>query len=168
MDGIWEIDLRAVRNMFVMLMIGAMLAIPLWAVVVVVKLISVALPGRRPDWGMDLLRWSSGMVAAAAALVYAIGLGLVQWDVHEAESGSDSSPAVPCRSLPPGAREQVAGHEPSYFPLGFDCLLRNGRVVEADGPYTTLNVTAGTFALAAVLLLLAVRLTSKYRARTDA
>ncbi|MWA14263.1 hypothetical protein [Streptomyces sp. BA2] len=151
--------------MFVLLMYGAMLAVPLWVIAVVVKLISVVLPGRRPDCPRDLLLWSAGMAAAAAVIAYTIGLGLVQWDASEAESGAGSSPAAPCRSLPPGTLDQLAGHEPSYFPLGFDCLLDGGRVVEADGPYGPLNVLAAAFALAAALSALAVGFLDEYRAR---
>ncbi|MFI6035098.1 hypothetical protein ACIBBD_13215 [Streptomyces sp. NPDC051315] len=151
--------------MFVLLMFGAVLAVPLWAVAVVVKLISVVVPGRRPDWLRGLLRWSAGMAAAAAVIVYTIGLGLVQWDASDAESGAGSSPAVPCRSLPPDALDQLAGHEPSFFPLGFDCLLDGGRVVEAGGPYSLLNVLAAAFALAAVLSVLAGGILDEYRAR---
>ncbi|MGW7082039.1 hypothetical protein ACWGH2_00855 [Streptomyces sp. NPDC054871] len=151
--------------MFVLLMYGAMLAVPLWGIAVVVKLISVVLPGRRPDWPRDLLLWSAGMAAAAAVIAYTIGLGLVQWDASEAESGAGSSPAVPCRSLPPGTLDELAGHEPSYFPLGFDCLLDGGRVVEADGPYRLLNILAAAFALAAVLSALAVGFLDECRAR---
>ncbi|MFJ9041240.1 hypothetical protein ACIRF8_32345 [Streptomyces sp. NPDC102406] len=153
--------------MFVLLMYGAMLAAPLWAIAVVVKLISVVVPGRRPDWLRDLLRWSAGMTAAAAVIVYTIGLGLVQWDASEAESGAGSSPATPCRSLPPGVLQQLTGHEPSYFPLGFDCLLDGDRVVTADGPYTLLNALAAAFALAAVLSLLAVGVLDEYQARAE-
>ncbi|OQD53517.1 hypothetical protein BM536_028935 [Streptomyces phaeoluteigriseus] len=148
-------------------MYAAVLAIPLWAIAVVVKLISVAVPGRRPDWARDLLRWSAGMAAIAAVMVYAIGLGSVQWDASEAESGAGSAPADPCRSLPPGTLDRLAGHEPSYFPLGFDCLLDGGRVVAADGPYTSLNALAAAFAFAAVLLLLAVGFLDEYRARAE-
>ncbi|USQ85377.1 hypothetical protein NFX46_17260 [Streptomyces phaeoluteigriseus] len=153
--------------MFVLLMYAAVLAIPLWGIAVVVKLISVAVPGRRPDWGRDLLRWSAGMAAIAAVMVYAIGLGSVQWDASEAESGAGSAPADPCRSLPPGTLDRLAGHEPSYFPLGFDCLLDGGRVVAAHGPYTLFNALAAAFALAAVLLLLAVGFLDEYRARAE-
>lgn len=151
--------------MLVLLMYGAMLAAPLWATAVAVKLISVALPGRRADWSGDLLRWSAGMAAAAAVIVYAIGLGFVQWDASEAESGAGSSPAVPCRSLPPGTLGQLVGHEPSYVPLGFDCVLTGGRVVAADGPYGLLNVLTAAFALAAVLSLLAAGLLNEVRVR---
>ncbi|MFC8229845.1 hypothetical protein [Streptomyces sp. NPDC057287] len=153
--------------MFVVLMYGAMLSVPFWAVAVVVKLLSVALPGRRQNWAEDLLRWSAGMAAAAAVIVYSIGLGVVQWDASEAESGAGSSPAFPCRSLPPGTLGQLAGHEPSYVPLGFDCLLHDGRVVAADGPYGLLNALAAGFALAAVLSLLAVGFLDEYRARAE-
>ncbi|MFD0022935.1 hypothetical protein [Streptomyces sp. NPDC058382] len=151
--------------MFVLLMYGAALATPIWAVAVVVKLVSVVLPGRRPDWAGDLLRRLAAMAAAAAVIVYTIGLGVVQWDAIAAEHGAGSSPAVPCRSLPPGTLGQVAGHEPSYVPLGFDCVLNSGRVVPADGPYNVLNGLTAAFALAAVLLLLAVGFLDEYRAR---
>ncbi|MEW2391106.1 hypothetical protein AB0933_22415 [Streptomyces venezuelae] len=152
--------------MFVLLMYGALLAAPLWAVAVVVKLVSVALPGRRPGWGRDLLCWSAGMAAVGAVITYAIGLGTVQWNAGEAESGAGSSPAVPCRSLPPDALDRLAGHEPSYVPLGFDCLLDDGSVVAANGPYTSLNIAAAAFALAAVLALIAVGFLDEYRARS--
>ncbi|MER6115880.1 hypothetical protein [Streptomyces sp. NPDC001743] len=151
--------------MFVLLMYAALLAVPFWAIAVAVKLISVALPGRRPHWARDLVRWSAGMAAVAAVIVYAIGLGLVQWDAHEAESGAGSSPAAPCRSLPPGTLDRLTGHEPSYFPLGFDCLLGGGGVVEGSGPYGLLNALAAAFALTAVLSLLALGFADEYRAR---
>ncbi|MFF7204134.1 hypothetical protein [Streptomyces sp. NPDC008141] len=153
--------------MFVLLMYGAMFAVPLWVIAVVVKLLSVVVPGRRPDWARDLLRWSAGMAAVAAVIVYTIGLGSVQWDASEAESGAGSSPAVPCRSLPPGTLDQLAGHEPSYFPLGFDCLLDDGRVVAAGGPYSLLNLLTAAFGLAAILSLLALGLQDEYRARAE-
>ncbi|MEV0120629.1 hypothetical protein AB0I16_03585 [Streptomyces sp. NPDC050703] len=153
--------------MFVLLMYGALCAVPLWAIAVVLKLISVAAPGRRPDWARDLLRWSAGAAAAAAVIVYVIGLGLVQWDASEAESGAGSSPAVPCRSLPPGTLDGIAGHEPSYFPLGFDCLLDSGRTVAGSGPYDTLNALTAAFGLAAVLSLIAVGVLDEYRARAE-
>ncbi|TXS50006.1 hypothetical protein [Streptomyces sp. t39] len=152
--------------MFVLLMYGAVFAALFWAVAVVVKLISVVLPGRRPDWARDLLLWSGGMSAVAAVIVYTIGLGLVQWDASEAESGAGSAPAVPCRSLPPETLGQLTGHEPSYVPLGFDCLLHGGRVVAADGPYTLLNALTAAFALTALLMLIAVGFLDEYRART--
>ncbi|WP_309032720.1 hypothetical protein [Streptomyces alfalfae] len=153
--------------MFILLMYGALLAVPLWAIAVVVKLISVVAPGRRPDWARDLLLWSVGAAAAAAVIVYVIGLGLVQWDASEAESGAGSSPAVPCRSLPPGTLDRLAGHEPSYVPLGFDCLLDGGRTVAASGPYGRLNALTAAFGLTAVLALIAVGFLDEYRARAQ-
>lgn len=152
--------------MLVILMYGALLAAPLWAVAVVIKAVSVILPGRRPDWVRDLVCWSAGMAAAGAVMTYAFGVGAIQGDVSEAESGAGSLPAVPCRSLPPDVLDRVAGHEPSYFPLGFDCLLDDGSVVAANGSYTVLNTVAAAFALAAVLALIAVGCMDEYRART--
>lgn len=153
--------------MFVMLMYAAMLAAPLWAVAVVIKLLSVALPGRRPDWAGDLLRWIAGMAAVAAVIVYSFGIGALQWDTSEAESGAGSSPAAPCRSLPPGMLGQLTGHEASYVPLSFDCLLADGTVVAA-GSYGSLNALTAAFALAAVLALLAVGVRDGHRARAEA
>ncbi|WP_372346246.1 hypothetical protein [Streptomyces sp. KL116D] len=151
--------------MFVLLMYAAILAAPLWAIAVAVKLISVALPGRRPDWGRDLLRWSAAMAAAAGVLVYVIGLGAVQWSASEAESGAGSSPAEPCRDLAPGVLARLAGHEPSYFPLGFDCVLDDGSTVTGSDGYAWLNGLAAGFGLAAVLLVLAVGFLDERRAR---
>ncbi|MFG3139035.1 hypothetical protein ACGFZA_22810 [Streptomyces sp. NPDC048211] len=151
--------------LLILLMYAALLGVPFWAVAVVVKLVSALLPGRRPDWARDLLRWSAAMTAVAAVMVYAIGLGSVEWDASEAESGAGSSPAAPCRSLPPGTLGLLAGHEPSYFPLGFDCLLTDGRVVAGTGPYDLLNGLGIAFALAAVLLTLSVGFLDEYRAR---
>ncbi|WP_353946906.1 hypothetical protein ABII15_38305 [Streptomyces sp. HUAS MG91] len=153
--------------MFVLLMYGALLAVPVWTVAVLVKLVSVVLPGRRPDWGRDLLRWCAVMAAAAAVLVYVIGLGSVQWDSHEAESGADSAPALPCRSLDPATLDHLAGHEPSYLPLGFHCILNDGSEIAGTGAYTWLNSVTVAFALAAVVLALAVGFLDEFRARAE-
>ncbi|MEE4491419.1 hypothetical protein [Streptomyces sp. BE230] len=152
----------------ILLMYAALLAVPLWSMAVAVKLISAVLPGRRPNWARDLLRWSAGMAAVAAVIAYSIGLGSVQWDASEAESGAGSSPAAPCRSLPPGTLDRLAGYEPSYFPLGFDCLMDDGHAVAADDPYDLLNALTAAFALAAVLLVLSVGFRNEHRARERA
>ncbi|GAA2332331.1 hypothetical protein OKJ48_29895 [Streptomyces kunmingensis] len=144
---------------------GALLAVPVWVVAVVVKLVSVVLPGRRPHWGRDLLRWSAAMSAAAAVIVYVIGLGKVQWDAHEAQSGAGSSPAAPCRSLPPGTLDQLAGHEPSYLPLGFDCVLDSGQIVAGSGGYNLLNVLAVACALTAMVLVIATGFLDEFSRR---
>ncbi|MGW3496599.1 hypothetical protein [Streptomyces sp. NPDC001020] len=151
--------------MFVLLMYGAFLAVPLWAVAMVVKLVSVVLPGRRPNWARDLTHWCAAMMGAAAVIVYVIGLGSVQWAADDAESGAGSSPAEPCRSLDAGTLDHLAGHEPSYFPLGFDCVLDDGSVVAGSGAYAWLNALAATFALAAVMPVLGVQLLDELRMR---
>ncbi|MFI7320304.1 hypothetical protein [Streptomyces venezuelae] len=154
-------------GVLVLLMYAALFAAPLWAIAVVVKLVSVILPGRRPDWGRDLLRWCAGMAAAGVVITYAFGVGAIQAAVNEASSGASSLPATPCRSLPPGVLAQVAGHEPSYVPLGFDCLLTDGSVAAGDGDsYTSLNTMVVALALAAVLALIAVGCLDEHRART--
>lgn len=154
-------------SLFILLMYGAFLAIPLWAIAMVVKLLSVALPGRRPDWATDLLHWCAAMMAVAAVIVYLIGLGSVQWVTTEAESGAGSSPAAPCRSLGSGTLGHVAGHEPSYFPLGFDCVLYDGSVVAGSGGYAWLNGLTAAFALTAVLLLIGAGFLNEMRARAS-
>ncbi|MEV5611531.1 hypothetical protein [Streptomyces sp. NPDC052225] len=151
--------------MFILLMYGAFLAVPLWGVAVLVKLVSVALPGRRAAWGRDLLRWCAVMAAAAAVLVYVIGLGLVQWAATEAASGANSAPAEPCRHLGSETLGHLAGHEPSYLPLGFDCVLDDGTLVAGSGGYLGFNAVAAAFALTAVLLLIGMGFWDERRAR---
>lgn len=146
-------------------MYAAVLAAPLWLIAVVAKLLSVALPGRRPDWGRDLLRWCAAAMAVAATLVYAIGLGTVQSDAHDAESGAGSAPAKPCRSLAPELLDQLASHEPRYLPLGFDCVLSDGTVVAGTGGYDWCNALTAGCAVAAVLLLIATGFLDELRAR---
>lgn len=151
--------------MFILLMYGAFLAVPVWGVAMVVKLVSVALPGRRPDWAMDLLRWCAAMAAAAAVIVYVIGLGAVQWVAHEAESGAGSSPAEPCRSLDAATLDHLARGEPSYFPLGFDCVLDDGSVVAGSDSYLSLNALAAALVLTALLLVVGLGFVGELRAR---
>lgn len=83
--------------MLALLGLAALFASPLWCVAVVVKLVSVALPGRRPDWGVHLLRWSAGMAVAAAVGCSLLSSGAVAFAEHESRSGADSSPAPACR-----------------------------------------------------------------------
>ncbi|MGW4674453.1 hypothetical protein [Streptomyces sp. NPDC004324] len=154
--------------MFIVLMYGALLAVPLWTVAVLVKGISVALPGRRPDWARDLALWCAAMAAAAAVIVYSIGLGSVEWDADAAESGASSSPAEPCRSLSADALDHLAGHEPSYFPLGFSCVLDDGSEVAGNGDYPWLNGLAAAFTLGAGALVIGVHLRDGLRTRATA
>ncbi|MER7661937.1 hypothetical protein [Streptomyces sp. NPDC096193] len=70
-------------------------------------------------------------------------------------------------TAPPGTLDQLAGHEPSYIPLGFECLLEDGRIVAADGPYSVLNLLTAAFTLAAVLSLLVVGFLDEYRVRAE-
>lgn len=83
--------------MLALLGLAALFASPLWCIAVLVKLVSAALPGRRPDRAAHLLRWSAGMAVAAAVGCYLLSSGAVAFAEHESRSGADSSPAPACR-----------------------------------------------------------------------
>ncbi|MBO1330075.1 hypothetical protein [Streptomyces sp. VRA16 Mangrove soil] len=153
---------------FVLLMYGAFLAVPVWAVAVLVKLASVVLPGRRPDWGRNLLLWSAAMAAAATVIVYVIGLGAVQLAASEAESGAGSAPAEPCRVLAPDVLDRLATYRPSYLPLGFDCVLDDGTVAAGGGGYGWFNGIAAACAAAGAGLAVGVGFLDERRARARA
>jgi len=144
--------------------VAAVLTIPVWLIAVVVKLVSVALPRRRADWAVDLLRWGAVMAAVAAADLYLIGLGLVRFAVSQSESGTDSAPSPLCRDEMPGAIERIAGYEPSYVPLGFDCVLDDGTTYPGSGVYAWMNGLVLAFGLAAVVLRWAGRYVAERRA----
>ncbi|MFE5195975.1 hypothetical protein ACFQ93_19950 [Streptomyces sp. NPDC056601] len=141
--------------MFVFLALPALLAIPVWIVAVVVKFVSVALPGRRADWSRDLLRWCAAMAAAAAVGLYVLGLGAVQLSAHESESGASSSPAPSCRDadVDDSTLQHLVGHRASYVPLRFDCVLDDGTTYPSSHGYAWLNgLTAAFGATAGVLV----------------
>ncbi|WP_432178388.1 hypothetical protein [Streptomyces sp. NBC_00063] len=143
--------------MFVFLALPALLAIPVWIVAVVVKFISVALPGRRADWSRDLLRWCAAMAAAAAVGLYMLGLGAVQLSAHESESGASSSPAPSCRDtgVDDSTLQHLVGHRTSYVPLRFDCVLDDGTTYPSSNGYAWLNGLTAVFgATAGVLVVL--------------
>ena len=147
--------MEADRFVFVLLAVPALLATPVWIIAVVVKLLSVALPGRRADWSLDLLRWCAAMAAAAAVGLYAIGLGAVQLAEHESQSGADSSPAVSCRDVETSTLEHLVGSRPSYVPLGFDCVLDDGTTYPSSSGYAWVNGLSVGFGLGAVVLAVA-------------
>ncbi|MFF1356156.1 hypothetical protein [Streptomyces sp. NPDC058297] len=154
--------------MFVILIMPALLALPVWIVVVVIKLISVALPGRRVDWKMDLLRWGAAMAAAAAVVLYVLGLGGVQLSEHQSESGADSSPAPACRDadVDGSTLRHLVGHRASYVPLAFDCVLDDGRTYSSSsGYYAWLNGLTATFGVGAGALVVTAGFVSERRAQ---
>ncbi|MEU7135794.1 hypothetical protein [Streptomyces sp. NPDC046261] len=138
--------------MFILLGFAALLAAPVWAIAVVVKLLSVVLPGRRPDWGVRLLRWGAGMAAAAAAIFLIMALGAVELSDNESRSGADSSPAPACRDAAPHLVEHLVGHRASYLPPAFDCVLDDGTTYPSSESYVWLNGLVVTCAVASVLL----------------
>ncbi|CAM5292352.1 hypothetical protein [Streptomyces aurantiogriseus] len=153
--------------MFALLGFALIFAVPVWCIAVVVKLISVALPGRRPDWGVHLLRWSAGMAAAAAIGVYLMAAGAVEFSDHESRSGTNSSPAPACRDGV--ARETVrhlVGHRASYLPPRFDCVLDDGTTYASSGGYAWMNTLVVVFAVTAAALAVAGRYAAERRARS--
>ncbi|MFH8371810.1 hypothetical protein [Streptomyces sp. NPDC018031] len=144
--------------MLALLAIAALLAAPTWVIVVVVKLLTVALPGRRPDWGIQLLRWGAGMLAVAAVLLLAMALGAVEMAEHESESGSGSSPAPACRDAAPHLVGDLVGHRASYLPPAFDCVLDDGTTYPSSESYAWLNGLVVTCAATSALLAVGGRL----------
>ncbi|MGR6970184.1 hypothetical protein ACU639_11305 [Streptomyces cynarae] len=151
--------------MLVLLALPALLASPVWLMAVVLKLLSAALPGRRPDWAMDLLRWCAVMAAVAAVGLYLIGLGAVDVAAHESASGTDSAPSPSCRDIPPDVRRHLAGYRPSYLPLGFDCVLDDGTTFSSSALYTWLNGLVAACGLGAAALMVAWGFATERRAR---
>ncbi|MEU0332030.1 hypothetical protein [Streptomyces sp. NPDC006193] len=134
--------------LFALLIPGVLLAVPVWVIAVVVKAVSVALPGRRPDWPQDLLRWGAWMAGSAAVIVYLLGAGTVAFSVHEASSGADSTPAYECRDDVPAGR--LVGQTASWVPLRFDCVLDDGSTVPSSPAYFWINTLVVGLVLAAV------------------
>ncbi|MEU3415547.1 hypothetical protein ABZ760_30575 [Streptomyces sp. NPDC006658] len=136
--------------LFGLLLYPALLAVPVWGIAVIVKLLSAALPGRRPDWRPDLLRWSARMALLGAVVLYVLGAGGVALSVHESSSGADSTPAHECRDdFPPGV---LVGQTASYVPLRFDCVLADGSTRSSSPAYLWLNAGVAGLGLAAVVL----------------
>ncbi|AKN71956.1 hypothetical protein QR97_21130 [Streptomyces sp. PBH53] len=136
--------------LFGLLLFPALLAVPAWLIAVIVKLGSVAMPGRRPDWRLDLVRWSAWMAGWAALVLYLLGAGAVAISVHESSSGADSSPAHECRDdFPPGV---LVGQSGSFLPLRFDCVLADGSTRPSSPGYFWINILVLALGLAAVAL----------------
>jgi hypothetical protein len=153
--------------MFVLMALGALLASPVWLVAVGIKFISVALPGRRTDWSVNLLRWCAAMAAIAAAGLYVMGLGAVQLSAHESESGADSSPSPSCREAEPSTLDHLTGYRPSYLPLGFDCVLDDGTTYPSSDGYARMNALIVGFGVGAAVLAVTGGLVAERRARAQ-
>jgi hypothetical protein len=133
--------------------IAALLGSPVWLLAVLVRLIAVALPGRRPDWGVRLLRWSAGMAAAAAVALYLMSAGLVQFSVHESRSGADSWPPPSCRDgFSAEAVRHLVDYRSSYVPPAFDCVRDDGTTYPSSDAYRWMNGLAAGFAAGTGLL----------------
>ncbi|MET8770225.1 hypothetical protein [Streptomyces sp. NPDC004658] len=143
-------DDSALGILFGFLLFPAVLSVPAWVIAVIVKVLSVALPGRRPDWRFDLVRWSAWMAGWAAVVLYFLGAGAVALSVHESSSGADSTPAHECRDdFPPGV---LVGQQASWVPLRFDCVLADGSTRPSSPGYFWVNTGVAGLGLAAVTL----------------
>ncbi|MCX4767641.1 hypothetical protein OG562_43165 [Streptomyces sp. NBC_01275] len=152
--------------MIALLGMAILLVSPVWLLAVLFKLVSVALPGRRPDWAVNLLRWSAWMAAVGAVDLYLMAAGAVGFAVHESQSGADSSPAPACREdVAPDTVRRLVGHRASYLPPAFDCVLDDGTTYTSSGGYATANTLVVVLAGGSGALALAARSTAERRAR---
>lgn len=151
---------------FGLLSIAVWCTVPVWVIAVIVKIVSVALPGRRPDWRFDLLRWSARMAGSAAVILYLLGAGAVAFSVHGSSSGADSTPALECRDdFPPGV---LVGQTASWVPLRFDCVLADGSTRPSSPAYFWLNTCVVGLGLAAVVLAVSAARTADRGPEADA
>ncbi|GAB7110391.1 hypothetical protein JCM4814A_87060 [Streptomyces phaeofaciens JCM 4814] len=143
--------------MLVLLAMVTLLATPVWCVAIVVKLVSLALPGRRPGRARQL-RWFAAMTAAGALGLYLMAAGAVAYNVHDTRSGADSSPAHACRDgFPRDTVEHLVGHRASYVPPRFDCVRDDGTTYPSSGTYAWWNLLTVGFAVVAAGLAAAAR-----------
>ena len=155
--------------MLVLLAMVTLLATPVWCVAIVVKLVSLALPGRRPGRARHTLRWFAVMTAAGALGLYLMAAGAVAYHVHDTRSGADSSPAHACRDgFPRDTVEHLVGHRASYVPPRFDCVRDDGTTYPSSGTYAWWNLLTVGFAVVAAGLAAAARYTRARRPSTQA
>ncbi|ANP50092.1 hypothetical protein J2Z21_001207 [Streptomyces griseochromogenes] len=153
-------------SFFSLLIFPAVLAVPVWVIAVAFKLISVAAPGRRPDWRQDLLRWSVWMTGSGAVILYVLGAGAVGLAVHESSSGADSTPSQECRD--DYRADHLVGQTASYVPLRFDCVLDDGGTYPSSPAYAWINALVAALGLATIALVVAKGYGAERRARADA
>ncbi|MBV2355248.1 hypothetical protein KUM39_12850 [Streptomyces sp. J2-1] len=142
---------------------GAQFLAPVWALVVLGKAVSVALPGRRPDWRTDLLRWWAWAGAAGALIAYLTGAFSVSAAVSQSSHGADSTPAQECRDDPRAGH--VVGQRHSWLPLRFDCVLDDGTSYPGDPWIFWANALAAALALSAALAAIGLGYVAELRAR---
>lgn len=160
MDDSW------LRTLFALLCLPAVLAVPVWLIAVAVKLLSAALPGRRPDWRADLLRWAVWMTGSGALILYLLGAGAVAFAAHDASSGADSTPSHDCRD--DLRADHLVGQTASYLPLRFDCVLDDGGTYPSSPAYAWINAGVAALGLATVALVVATGYGAERRARANA
>ncbi|MEU5535461.1 hypothetical protein [Streptomyces sp. NPDC020362] len=160
MDDSW------LGTFFTFLCIPAVFAVPVWLIAVAVKLLSVAAPGRRPDWRSDLLRWSAWMTGSGAVILYLLGAGAVAFAVHDSSSGADSTPSHDCRD--DYRADHLVGQTASWLPLRFDCVLDDGGTYPSSPAYFWINTLVTVLGLATIALVVAQGYAAERRARASA
>ncbi|MEU1406449.1 hypothetical protein ABZ471_29505 [Streptomyces sp. NPDC005728] len=153
-------------TLFALLAIPALLAVPVWLIAAVFKLVSAAVPGRRPDRRSELLRWSAWMTGSGAVILYLLGAGAVGFAVHESSSGADSTPSHDCRD--DYRADHLVGQTASWLPLRFDCVLDDGGTYPSSPAYAWVNALVAVLGLASIALIVANGYAAERRARANA
>ncbi|MGV9855607.1 hypothetical protein ACWDWU_43695 [Streptomyces sp. NPDC003442] len=139
------------------------------ALIALIGVIAMALPGRPQPWPVHLMRRGAWLAAAAAASVYALGLFAVLASEQEFNNGADSVPAPACREgFDPDTVQHLSHHRSSYLPLRFDCVLDDGTAYSSDPRYAWMNWAALLLALSAAVLAIGAGYVTELRARKGA
>ncbi|AGP61038.1 hypothetical protein [Streptomyces rapamycinicus] len=139
------------------------------ALIALLGVVAMALPGRPQPWPVHLMRRGSWLAAAAAASIYVLGLFAVLTSEHEFNNGADSVPAPACREgFDPDTVQHLSHHRSSYLPLRFDCVLDDGTAYSSDPNYAWMNWTALLLALSGALLAIGAGYVTELRARKRA
>ncbi|WP_413098730.1 hypothetical protein [Streptomyces sp. Inha503] len=139
------------------------------ALIALIGVLAMALPGRPQPWPLHLMRRGAWLAAAAAASIYALGLFAVLGSEQEFNNGADSVPAPACREgFDPGVVQHLSHHRSSYLPLRFDCVLDDGTVYSSDPRYAWMNWMALLLALSGALLAIGAGYVTELRARKHA
>ncbi|MFC3573610.1 hypothetical protein ACFOZ0_10070 [Streptomyces yaanensis] len=138
------------------------------ALIALVGVIAMALPGRPQPWPEHLMQRAAWLTGAAAASVYSLGFFLVLASEQEFNNGADSVPAPACRDgFDAETVRHLVHHRSSYLPLRFDCVRDDGTTYSSDPSYVWMNWTSASLALSAALLIIGSGYATELRARKD-
>nr|WP_236055546.1 hypothetical protein [Streptomyces sabulosicollis] len=136
------------------------------ALIALVGVIAMALPGRPQPWPVHLMRRGACLAAAAAASIYTLGLFAVLTSELEFNDGADSVPAPACRQgFDTDTVQHLSHHRSSYLPLRFDCVLDDGTAYSSDPRYAWMNWATLLLALSAALLAIGAAYVTELHAR---